>query len=49
MQEQNDLIGNNEYYITKHEDTLIDIARKFGISFADILSDKWRLRPLDTW
>lgn len=45
VQEQNDLIGSNEYYITKHEDTLIDIARKYGISFADILSINGDLDP----
>jgi L,D-transpeptidase ErfK/SrfK len=34
----NDLFGVNTYYITKEEDTLISIARKYDISFADILS-----------
>ena len=45
QQEQNDLIGNNQYYVTKHEDTLINIARNFGISFADILSVNGDLDP----
>ena len=34
----NDLHGVNTYYTTKKEDTLISIARKYDISFADILS-----------
>ncbi|MBT4109015.1 MAG: L,D-transpeptidase family protein [Pelagibacterales bacterium] len=34
----NDVIGVNHYYTTTKEDTLINIARKFDISFADILS-----------
>ena len=45
LQEVNDIIGLNEYYLTKHEDTLIDIARKYGISFADILSVNGDLDP----
>ena len=34
----NDLIGVNIYYTTNKDDTLISIARKYDISFADILS-----------
>tara|TARA_B100001173_G_scaffold171982_1_gene148634 strand:+ start:792 stop:1700 length:909 start_codon:yes stop_codon:yes gene_type:complete len=33
-----DLYGKNNYYTTIEEDTLISVARKFNISFADILS-----------
>ena len=32
------MIGVNQYYTTTKDDTLINIARKFDISFADILS-----------
>lgn len=34
----NDIYGVNTYYTTNEKDTLISIARKYGISFADILS-----------
>ena len=42
---ENDLIGSNKYYTTIHEDTLITIARKYGISFADILSANGDMDP----
>jgi L,D-transpeptidase ErfK/SrfK len=34
----NDIVGVNTYYTTTKDDTLISIARKYDISFADILS-----------
>ena len=34
---QKDLIGTELTYVIKDKDTLINIARKYGISFADIL------------
>ena len=34
----NDLVGVNTYYTTTKDDTLISVARKYDISFADILS-----------
>ena len=34
----NDIYGLNTYYTTNEKDTLISIARKYGVSFADILS-----------
>lgn len=34
----NDIYGVNTYYTTNEKDTLISIARKYSISFADILS-----------
>ena len=40
-----DIIGLNTFYTTKHEDTLIEIARINGISFADILSVNGDMDP----
>jgi len=42
---KNDLIGSNKFYTTTHEDTLITIARKYGVSFADILSANGDMDP----
>jgi len=42
---KNDIIGLNTFYTTKHEDTLIEIARIHGISFADILSVNGDMDP----
>ena len=40
-----DLIGTELTYVIKDKDTLINIARKYGISFADILSANGNMDP----
>ena len=42
---QKDLIGTELTYVIKDKDTLINIARKYGISFADILSANGNMDP----
>ena len=40
-----DLIGEDLQYVIKDKDTLIDVARTYGISFADILSANGDMDP----
>ena len=42
---QKDLIGTELTYVIKDKDTLINIARKYRISFADILSANGNMDP----
>ena len=39
-----DLIGNDKYYKTKQDETLIDIARSNNLAFPEIIT----LYPLET-
>ena len=41
----NDVIGQETSYVIQEKDTLIDVARKYGISFADIMSANGDIDP----
>ncbi len=42
-----DIIGNIEYYTSKSEETLIDISRKYNLSFPEVLSSNPHI--VDPW
>jgi len=45
LSQSSDIIGKEVKYTVREKETLIDIARKFDISFADIMSANGRIDP----
>lgn len=45
LSKSNDIIGEELFYTIGNKDTLIDVARKYDISFADILSANGEMDP----
>ena len=45
LSKSNDIIGEELFYTIGNKDTLIDIARKYDVSFADILSANGEMDP----
>ena len=45
LSQSSDIIGKKVTYTVREKETLIDIARKFDISFADIMSANGRIDP----